>query len=160
MENISFFINWWTIALVLFALEMFTGTFFLLVLAAASLVGGIAWLMDASLPAQMIAASIAGVGGLMLRYWLAHRNKDAKRNGLSTLGESLLEINNSVMVESWNGEGIHASAEVRYRGATWQVSPASADTPLYEGAYFIDGVNGSRLLLRAPEARHESAVGR
>lgn len=157
MENIGFFINWWTIALALFALEMFIGIFFLLVLAAASLIGGIAWLMDASLSAQMVAASIAGVGGLMLRYWHVHRNKN---KGIATLGESLLEINNSVMVDAWNGEGIHASTEVRYRGATWQASPATANTPLYEGAYFIDGVNGSRLLLRAPETRHESAAGR
>jgi membrane protein implicated in regulation of membrane protease activity len=107
------YVHWFLWALCLMALEMATGTFYLLVLGVAMGVGGIAALLGLALPLQFTLAAVAGIVGTVL---LRHI-KSAQPN--ETPDQSL-DIGQPVQVVSWREDG---TARVFYRGAEWDAEP-------------------------------------
>jgi membrane protein implicated in regulation of membrane protease activity len=130
------YIYWFVLALVLVGLELATGTFYLLVVAIATAVGGATALLGAGLMWQLLLSAMTGIAGTaVLRRWkstLAVETPNAS-----------LDIGRPVRVLKWNENG---TARVIYRGAEWDAEPESADTPHNETLY-IAAVRGSGLVL-------------
>lgn len=132
----ALYIYWFMLACGLLALEMATGTFYMLVLAVAVAIGGIAALLGVDLPIQIMLAALAGViGAVALRRMKNARPADTASQSLDT--------GQPVQLIAWREDG---SARVHYRGAEWDAEPESADMPR-EGVFYIKGMQGSKLIL-------------
>lgn len=130
------YIYWFLLALILLGLEMVTGTFYLLVVAIAMAVGGLAALLTAGIAWQLILCAITViVGTIILRRWKSTQASEAPN--------ASFDIGQPVKVHKWNDNG---SARVFYRGAEWDAELESADTP-HEGTLYIAAVRGSALVL-------------
>ena len=132
----AIYIYWFVLALLLLGLELATGTFYLLVASIALAVGGVAALLDVSIPWQLIASAMAMITGtLLLRRW--------KYSQPGKINSTSLDIGHAVQVLKWNENG---TARVLYRGAEWDAEPESADMPR-DGTFYIAAVHGSNLVL-------------
>lgn len=130
------YIYWFLLALILLGLEMASGTFYLLVLAIAMIVGGITALLSDSLSWQLTLCALTMIfGTLILRRW--------KTAQVSDSASTSLDIGQSVQILTWHENG---SARVLYRGAEWDAELEAADMPR-EGMFFIKAVHGSTLVL-------------
>ncbi|HUW26205.1 MAG TPA: NfeD family protein [Gallionella sp.] len=130
------YIYWFVLAFGLLALEMATGTFYMLMLAIAVAIGGVAALLGTSLPIQITFTALAGIIGIViLRRMKSIHPIDAASQSLDT--------GQPVQLVTWREDG---SARVYYRGAEWDAEPESADMPR-EGALYIKDIHGSKLVL-------------
>ena len=130
------YIYWFVLAFGLLALEMATGTFYMLMLAIAVAIGGVAALLGTSLPIQITLTALAGIIGIVIlcRMRSGHPTDAASQS---------LDTGQPVQLVAWREDG---SARVYYRGAEWDAEPESADMPR-EGALYIKGIHGSKLVL-------------
>lgn len=132
--------TWLVLAGVLVVLELFTGTFYLLMIAIGLGFGGLAALAGMSVPAQIIAAAIVGV--------IATELLRRKRPGMPSRGEPArdpnvnIDIGQAVSVDRWQG----GKARVMYRGALWDVELAPG-AAAQAGSFKIVEVQGSRLIV-------------
>jgi membrane protein implicated in regulation of membrane protease activity len=132
--------GWLAAAGVLVILELFTGTFYLLMIAIGLAVGGVVALLGAGGPAQTIAAAAVGV----LATALLHRSRFG-RPGRSEATRDCnvnLDIGQRVTVPAWD----NGRARVMYRGALWDVELGQGATP-QAGDFRIVEVQGSRLVV-------------
>jgi membrane protein implicated in regulation of membrane protease activity len=132
--------SWLVAAGVLVILELFSGTFYLLMIAIGVGFGSLAALGGLSEPTQAIVAAIVGViaTGLLHRSRLGH---PAKGNAARDHNVNL-DIGQRVQVPDWN-EG---KARVLYRGALWDIELGQGATA-QPGEYKIVEVQGSRLIV-------------
>jgi membrane protein implicated in regulation of membrane protease activity len=127
---------WFLLALVLAGLEMISGTFYLLVVAIAMAVGGVAALLGAAVVWQFVLGAVTGIiGTIYLRRW--------KSTQPASSADDNLDLGQPVKILRWNDNG---SARVSYRGAEWDATLESADTPR-DGTLYIRAVQGSTLVL-------------
>lgn len=132
----AIYIYWFLLALVLVGLEMAMGTFYLLVVAIAMAVGGLAALLGTSAAWQLTLSAVTGITGtIILRRWKGTQVNEAP--------SASLDIGQPVKVIKWNDNG---SARVTYRGAEWDAELESADAPR-DGTLYIAAVRGSGLIL-------------
>jgi membrane protein implicated in regulation of membrane protease activity len=132
--------NWLVAAGVLVVLELFTGTFYLLMIAIGLGFGALAALAGASGPVQTIVAGIVGV----IATGLLHRSRlgrPAKTNAARDHNVNL-DIGQRVTVAAWND----GKARVMYRGALWDVELGQGATA-QAGDFRIVEVQGSRLIV-------------
>lgn len=132
--------GWLVAAGVLVILELFIGTFYLLMIAVGLALGGVVALAGAALPVQAIVAGIVGVlaTGLLHRARFGRPGKqDARRDRNVNL-----DIGQRVTVPAWND----GRARVMYRGALWDVELGQGTTP-HAGDFRIVEVHGSRLVV-------------
>ncbi|MCV2355801.1 NfeD family protein [Paucibacter sp. B2R-40] len=132
---------WWIACGILIAVELCTGTFYLLMLALGCAAGAGAAHLGLGGEQQVLTAAVVGGAAVAACYF-------ARRNGHQTLpaganADVNMDIGQSVDVESWHSDG---SARVKYRGAAWQARCLSSSTPA-PGRYVIRAVEGSCLLL-------------
>ncbi|MBT9495183.1 MAG: NfeD family protein [Paucibacter sp.] len=132
---------WWIACGVLVAMELSTGTFYLLMLALGCAAGAVAAHLGLGESGQVLTAAVIGGAAVAACYL-------ARRNGLGALPAGAnanvnMDIGRSVEVESWTADG---AASVKYRGAVWQARciGSAAPTP---GRYVIRAIEGSCLLL-------------
>jgi len=132
--------GWLATAGVLVILELFTGTFYLLMIAIGLAVGGLAALGGAGLPLQAIVAGVVGV----LATGLLHRSRFGRqgRHEAARDRNVNLDIGQRVTVPAWD----NGRARVMYRGALWDVELGQGATPL-AGDFRIVEVQGSRLVV-------------
>lgn len=136
---------WWILALALGVLEIVTGTFYLLVLAAGFAAGGLAAWAGASITAQVLVTAALAIAGWA---WLWRRGPWHGASGDDVADSSLLlDVGERLEVEAW---GADRRAQVRYRGAAWTVEldpqePASSAVP---GQFVIRRVVGNRLIVQ------------
>ncbi|HEU4850721.1 MAG TPA: NfeD family protein [Telluria sp.] len=132
--------NWLVAAGVLIVLELFTGTFYLLMIAIGLAFGALAALMGFDLPAQAIVAAAVGVVATVLlrrsRWGRAERG-DATRDPNVNI-----DIGQELVVDVWQ----HGRARVMYRGAMWDLDLAPEASP-EAGRFRIVEVQGSRLIV-------------
>ena len=132
--------GWLAAAGVLVVLELFTGTFYLLMIATGLAVGGLVALAGAGTPLQTICAGVVGVlaTGLLHRSRFGHpaRSEAARDRNVN------LDIGQHVTVPGWE----HGRARVRYRGALWDVELGQGATA-QPGDFRIVEVRGSRLVV-------------
>ena len=136
---------WWILAVGLGVLELVTGTFYLLVLAAGCAAGGLAAWFGAGLTVQVLATAAVAIAGWA---WLWRRSPWRQTSDDLALDASmLLDVGERVEGDAW---GADRGAQVRDRGAAWTVEldaqePASAAVP---GAFVIRRVVGNRLVVQ------------
>ncbi|HET7833457.1 MAG TPA: NfeD family protein [Gallionella sp.] len=130
------YILWFLLALALLIAEMASGTFYMLVLAGAMCVGGLAALIGFGEPLQLTFGAIAGVAGI----WWLHRWKGARA---VQADQANPDFGQPVQVLNWREDG---TARVYYRGAEWDAEPETADTP-HAGTLYIKAMRGSKLIV-------------
>lgn len=138
---------WWLLAIVLGIAELFTGSFYLLVLAAGGAGAGIVAAFGLDMVSQFLcAAVVSAVGAALVRRLRPLRQGEAPSERNPDVN---LDIGQSVQVEQWDA---HGRSRVPHRGALWDVEllPGESAVP---GRFVIREIQGSRLLLsHAPRA--------
>jgi membrane protein implicated in regulation of membrane protease activity len=132
--------GWLVGAGVLVILELFTGTFYLLMIAIGLAVAGVVALGGAGAPVQTIAAAVVGV----LATALLHRSRfgrPAKHDAARDRNVNL-DIGQRVNVPAWT----NGRARVMYRGALWDVELGQGALP-ESGDFRIVEVKGCRLVV-------------
>lgn len=136
---------WFVLAGVTVALEMFTGTFYLLMIGIGLAAGGLAALGGMPAQEQFAVAAIIGVIATVAlrqsRFGRISRANAARDPNVN------LDIGQTLKVEAWltAGDGM-AIARVTYRGAEWDVELERGSEAL-PGMFVIREVRGSRLIV-------------
>ena len=133
---------WWVLAGALIAVELLSGTFYLLMIAIGLAAAAVAANLGASLSAQIVVAAVVGGGAVIA--WRAYKQRRPSAPRASANPDVNLDVGEIVHIEAWDDQG-HAS--VKYRGANWQVVIAPGVTPV-PGACTIVEVLGNRLIVR------------
>lgn len=132
---------WWLLAGGTVAVELLTGTFYLLMLAIGMAAAAVAAHMGASPIVQLVVAAAVGGGAVVawhLKRQASHREPPAQANPNVNL-----DIGESVQINAWNPDG---TASVQYRGAHWTAihRPGVSPTP---GLHRVAEMVGTRLLV-------------
>lgn len=133
---------WWVVAGVMVALELATGTFYLLMLALGAAAAALAAHLGAALAVQLGAAAV--VGGGAVAAWHLRRARGAAPPPIEANPNVNLDIGTRVQVPQWQADG---TARVIYRGASWAARHAGGDTPT-PGDHVIVALHGNELVLK------------
>jgi len=132
---------WWLLAGVAVAIELLTGTFYLLMLAIGMAAGALAAHAGAGMPVQLVIAAVTGGGAVAA--WHLLRGKRAPGLPAGANRDVNLDVGESIHVDAWNPDG---TATVKYRGANWTVAPVPGTLPT-TGAHRVREVVGNRLIV-------------
>ena len=132
---------WWLLAGAMVAVELVTGTFYLLMLSIGPLVAAIAAHAGAALPLQLVIAGAAGCGAVIA--WRNYKKGEPAAPAGANRDVNL-DIGETVQVDAWKEDG---TSTVKYRGAQWEVALVADATPS-AGRHRIVEVVGSRLIVR------------
>lgn len=131
---------WLVMAGVLVVFEMFTGTFYLLMIAVGLAFGALAALSGLSVPMQIVVAAVVG----LVATGVLHRSRFGRpaRHEASRDHNVNIDIGQHLNVAEWHG----GRARVMYRGALWDVELGQGAIP-EAGSFKIVEVQGSRLIV-------------
>jgi membrane protein implicated in regulation of membrane protease activity len=132
---------WWLLTGTAVAVELVTGTFYLLMLAIGLAAGALAAHAGAPLAAQLIAAAL--VGGGAVSGWHLKRGQRPDEPIASANRDVNLDIGEVVHIEAWNRDG---TASIKYRGASWTAIPVEGAI-LVAGPHRVREVVGNRLVV-------------
>jgi membrane protein implicated in regulation of membrane protease activity len=136
---------WFGSAGVLVIFEMFTGTFYLLMIGAGLAAGGIAALVGGNSTLQFVIAAVVGIAatyGLRRSKWGKSPRRDASHDPNVNL-----DIGQTIAIEAWNGsEGEARTARAMYRGALWDVE-LEQGASARPGTFIIRAIMGNRLIV-------------
>jgi membrane protein implicated in regulation of membrane protease activity len=130
---------WWVLAGTLVAVELATGTFYLLMLALGAVAGALVSHAGFNVSAQIVASAL--LGALATLAWHVKRARHPQSAPVQSNRDVLLDIGQTLSVEQWDGDG---TARAQYRGAAWSVRFAGEGAPL-PGRFRIVSVEGSQL---------------
>lgn len=136
---------WWFLAGAMVAMELVTGTFFLLMLAGGMVAGALAAHLGLSVMLQMVVAAV--VGGSAVVAWRSKRGKRPKPAHANANRDVQMDIGETVQVQQWKPD---RTAVVNYRGAQWTVELADDEVTPGPGFFKIKELKGSRLIVKAP----------
>jgi membrane protein implicated in regulation of membrane protease activity len=133
-------INWLVAAGVLVVFELFSGTFYLLMIAIGLGFGALAALLGMSGAVQTVVAALVGV----VATGLLHRSRFGRplRGNPARDPNVNLDIGQHLRVDEWHA----GQARVMYRGALWDVELGQGAHP-QAGVFKIVEVQGSRLIV-------------
>jgi membrane protein implicated in regulation of membrane protease activity len=131
---------WWLLAGGAVAVELLTGTFYLLMLAVGLAAGALAAHAGAGMSTQLIAAALVGGGAIAAWHFIRLRGTAAGPRENTNLN---LDAGEAVHVDAWTADH---TATVRYRGTVWTAIPAGG-VPAGTGAHRVREVVGSRLVV-------------
>lgn len=131
---------WWLLALGLGIAEILTGTFYLIVLAIACVIGGVTALVGLPSTWQLLLTAVCAFGGWGLL--LYYRSK----GGAGAAGEMRLDVGQQLRIIEWQEP---RRTQVRYRGAQWPVelAPDAQVEVAIPGQFVITKVEGGRLIV-------------
>lgn len=128
-------IIWWILAFALVAIELTSGTFYLLVYGLAAAAAGIAAWLGLGIIAQFVIAAIIGIAGtIALKKWRQPEGTEANMQDL--------DIGQSVTLEQWQG----SKGQVKYRGAVWDAEAENAEVDTANPLY-IRAIRGTVLIV-------------
>lgn len=132
---------WWLLAGAAVAVELLTGTFYLLMLAIGLASGAVAAHLGASATFQLLWASVIG-GGAVIGWHLMRDRRRTEPPAQANFNVNL-DIGEALQINAWNADG---TAHVQYRGANWTAihRPGVSPTP---GAHRVAELVGNRLLV-------------
>ncbi|MES2360780.1 MAG: NfeD family protein [Pseudomonadota bacterium] len=140
---------WWLLAGTAVAIELATGTFYLLMLGIGMVAAAISAHLGVPVTGQIITAAIVGGGAVALWHW--RKSKQPKSAPVNANPDVHIDIGEPVQVERWNADG---TASVKYRGANWTAVLATpAPDPLASpaspgiGQFRIKEMLGNRLVI-------------
>ena len=133
---------WWLAAGALVALELVTGTFYLLMMALGLAAAAVSAHLGLALTGQWVTAALAGGGSVLI--WRLLKKSQPAAAPANANHDVNLDIGETVQVDSFHTDG---SCSVIYRRARRDptLAPGEATTP---GRYTIVEVVGSRLILK------------
>ena len=131
---------WWLLAGAMVAVELLTGTFYLLMLAIGLGAGAIAAHAGLGTSTQLVVAAVVGGGAVAAWHLLRPKQPDGPPGANRDVN---LDVGETVQVDGWNSDG---TASVKYRGANWTVvaAPGAGNET---GLHRVRQVVGSRLLV-------------
>lgn len=132
---------WWVLTGALVALELASGTFYLLMLALGAAVGAVSAHLGLALKLQLTAAAVVGMLAVSAAYAVRRRRPDdpSPRADRSVN----LDIGSELDIDRWQDDG---TASVRYRGAQWTAVYRGPDGPR-PGRHRVVELEGARLLV-------------
>ena len=130
---------WWVAAGVLVAVELATGTFYLLMLALGAAAGAFGAHAGFGLNSQVLIAAVIGGGAVALWHW--RRGGTRPKVHASENRDVNLDIGEQLDVTEWQADG---NGSASYRGARWSVRNVGSGGP-QPGRHVIRRVEGSRL---------------
>lgn len=132
---------WWVLAGAAVAVELATGTFYLLMLALGFAAGAIA--AGLGLPPSLQIALSAIVGGGATAAWHWRRARQPVARAAAENRDVNLDISDHVQVDGWAADG---TARVKHRGSVWtaRLAPGVAPQP---GDHVIRAIEGNWLVL-------------
>lgn len=133
---------WWLLAGAAVAVELVTGTFYLLMIAVGLVAGAVAAHLGLPLVGQIVVA--AGIGGGAVAVWHWHRSKSPAPLPANANRDVNLDIGEPVQVAQWNADG---TATVKFRGANWTAVAADPDEAASPGSFRIKEMLGNRLVI-------------
>lgn len=148
---------WLMLGGALVVLELFTGTFYLLMVALGLIAGALVALSGGAIWQQLLAAALVGVlATLSLR-----RSRFGKAGRVDSAHDPNvnLDIGQTVAVAEWTEHpGAQPGARVNYRGAMWDVELTPGNAPR-AGTFSILEIRGSRLIVGAtlPQAINKAS---
>ena len=133
---------WWIAAGVAVAIELATGTFYLLMIALGLAAAAVSAHLGFALSTQVVAAALVGGGATALWHW---RRVSRAGPALPTAVDRdiNLDIGERVHVAGW---GADRTARVSYRGSTWAARLQSG-APAAAGEHVVAAVEGNWLVL-------------
>lgn len=134
---------WWLGAAALVAVELATGTFYLLMLSIGAAAAALAAHAGLATTGQLLVGAAVGSVAVVLWHRRQHRVTD-------TAGDASihLDVGGRVHVAAWQPDG---TARVHYRGAGWDARFAGSGAPA-PGDHIIRAIDGNQLLLDRPAA--------
>lgn len=133
---------WWVLTGAVIAVELVTGTFYLLMVSVGLAAAAMAAYLGASATVQVIVAAVVGGGSVVA--WRSYKQKQPSALPASANHDVNMDIGETVQIDAWEPSG---TSTVKYRGANWSVSliPGAMPSP---GTHVIVEVVGSRLVVR------------
>ena len=131
--------TWWLVAGALVAVELTTGTFYLLMLALGAAAAAIAAHLGLASSVQWLVAAAVGAGATAA--WHLKRAQAPRSAPIEHNADANLDIGETVQVNAWAADG---SARVQYRGSSWAVRFAGSGPPL-PGLHTIVSVQSGHL---------------
>jgi membrane protein implicated in regulation of membrane protease activity len=131
---------WWILTGVLVAAELFTGTFYLLLLALAAGFGALTVHAGFGTVEQISVAAVTGVFSLLV--WRTLKLGRLKQNDLEIATDSF-DIGQTVFVSDWCETG---PTRVHYRGTEWSCA-LTADAHPIAGPHRITQILNNQLIL-------------
>jgi membrane protein implicated in regulation of membrane protease activity len=119
----SAYLIWAIAGLVLITIEMLTGTFYLLVIGIAALIGAIVAFAGGEFWLQALIAGISGLIGV----WYAHGKLTAEKAKAGMPNTNQLDIGQPVTVFQWVNQA-QGLARVNYRGSQWDAKIAATES--------------------------------
>ncbi len=132
---------WWVIAGAAVALEMLSGTFYLLMLAIGMAAAAVSAHLGADTTTQIWVAAVVG-GGAVSGWHLRQVRKPAEPPAQANVNVNL-DIGEIVQINHWKADG---TADVHYRGARWTAIHRPGVTPS-TGPHSVAELVGNRLLV-------------
>lgn len=133
---------WWLLAGGAVALELVTGTFYLLMLAVGLAAAALAAHLGLGTTAQILVAAVVGGGAVVLWHW--KRSQSPKPAEPQANRDLQMDIGETVHVTQWNAD---ATASVKYRGSQWAVVLADKDDAPQPGMFKVKQLDGNRLVV-------------
>jgi len=133
---------WWVLAGAIVAIELITGTVYLLLISLGLAAGAIAAHLGSPTSVQILIAAVVGGGSVVI--WRAYKRAQAPATIQSTAQDVNLDVGEIVHIDQWTEDG---TSSARYRGANWQVSLMPGETAV-PGVYRIAEVAGNRLIVK------------
>ena len=133
---------WWLLVGAAVAVELVTGTFYLLMISIGMAAAALAAHAGASLTVQLVTAAVLGGGSVAA--WRSYKLRQPSPPQAGANRDVNLDIGETVQVDAWLPNG---TSSIKYRGAQWNVAleSGSSATP---GTHTIVEVVGNRLILR------------
>jgi membrane protein implicated in regulation of membrane protease activity len=132
---------WWIGAGVLVAVELATGTFYLLMFSLGMAAAAVAAHLGVGLTWQIVTAAV--VGGGATAAWHVRRAREPRSAPVQSNRDVNLDIGETVRVDAWDPD---RTARVNYRGVGW-TAVFRGDTAPTPGIYKIVEINGNRLVV-------------
>ena len=138
---------WWLAAGVLIAIELLSGTFYLLMVALGAIAAALTAQAGLGGTLQWLAAAAVGAGATAA--WHFSRAHQPRSVSVERNADANIDIGEHVRVDAWAADG---SSRVQYRGSLWTVRFAGNGQPA-PGEHTIVSVQGGHLGV-APSAPH------
>jgi membrane protein implicated in regulation of membrane protease activity len=138
---------WWVAAGVAVAVELATGTFYLLMIALGLAAAAVAAHLGLAGSGQVVTGAL--VAGLATALWHWKRARAPRSAPAAQNRDVNLDIGERVQVEAWN---VDRTARVQYRGSTWtaRLQPGAAPTA---GEHRVAAVEGNWIVLEPASPR-------
>ena len=134
---------WWLLAGIAVAIELATGTFYLLMISIGVVAAAVAAHLGLPLTGQILTAAFIGGGAVALWHWQKRRHPQAAPANANP--DVHMDIGEAVQVDQWMPDG---TANVKYRGANWTAILATPVPALQTtGQFRIKEMLGNRLVI-------------